>query len=62
MIYIFSVAFGNLRISGGGSSGKLEFQIYESDWGAVCLNGFSDATGDVTCAQLNLGQSQDVYC
>ena len=40
MVYIFSVAIGDLQINGGGSFGKLEFQIYESDWCAVCLNGF----------------------
>ena len=31
MIYIISVTSGDLWISGGGSSGKLEFQVYESD-------------------------------
>ena len=60
-IFIFYAAFGNLRISGGGSSGKLEFQNHDNSWGAVCLDGFDDDAGDVACAQLNHGRSQDIY-
>ena len=56
-----SIAYGNIRISGGGKSGQLEFQNSSGDWGAVCKDGFDDDAGDVACRQLGYTQSSDIY-
>ena len=48
------VGFGNLRISGGagGSSGVLEFGLYNGTWGYVCTTGFNSIAARVACRQL----------
>ena len=51
--------YGNIRISGGGDDGQLEF--YDGRWGAVCTDGFDDDAGDVACKQLGYLQSSNVY-
>lgn len=52
----------NVRISGGGSSGRLLFQHYNGDyWGTVCKDGFNDNAGDVACHQLGYAQASNVY-
>ena len=62
MVIISSyVAFGDLRISGGGKSGRLEFRRSSGSWVSVCRYGFDDDAGDVACRQLGYIQSTDVY-
>jgi len=56
-----SIAYGDLRISGGGKDGKLEFQVSYGDWRSICTDGFDDEAGDVACRQLGYVQSKDVY-
>ena len=54
----------NVRISGGGSSGKLLFQHYCSygdSWYTVCRDGFDDNAGDVACHQLGYAKASNVY-
>ena len=46
------IAYGDLRIDDGGSSGRLEFQRWDGTWGTVCDNGFNDDAADVACNQL----------
>ena len=46
------VGFGNLQISGGGSSGVLEFELYNDTWGYVCATGFNSNAARVACRQL----------
>ena len=55
---MLSVAYGDLRISGGGRSGLLQF--YDRGWGAVCKDGFDDDAGDVACRQLGYVRFSDV--
>ena len=54
-------SFGDVRITGGGDSGRLEFWSSSSRWGTVCRNGFNDDAADVACRQLDYVQSDDVY-
>jgi len=49
---VFAVEYGNPRISGGGNSGKLEFQRYDGSWGTVCDDGFDENAGEVACREL----------
>ena len=59
-MYFSTVYYGELRISGGSESGRLEF--YDgSKWGAVCTNGFGDVAGGVACRQLGYEKSSGVY-
>ncbi|XP_065905258.1 scavenger receptor cysteine-rich type 1 protein M130-like isoform X2 [Dysidea avara] len=44
--------FGELRINGGGDSGRLEFQLSDGTWGTVCDDGFDDNAGNAACKQL----------
>ena len=53
--------YGDLRIDGGGSSGRLEIQDERGDWGTICDRGFDDDAGDVACSQLGYAGSSDVY-
>ena len=53
--------YGDLRISGGGSSGRLEIQDRSGRWGTICDSGFDDNAGDVACSQLGYDRSSDVY-
>ena len=46
------LGYGDLRISGGGSSGLLEFRQNYSTWGYVCSNGFYSSAATVACQQL----------
>ena len=46
------VGYGDLRISGGGSSGRLEFRQYNGTWGYVCSRGFYNSAARVACRQL----------
>jgi len=54
------VDFGDLRIYGGGDSGRLEFQLNNGTWGTVCDSGFDDDAGDVACKQLGYRRSTDI--
>ena len=47
-----TVGSGDLRISGGGSSGLLEFRQNYSTWGYVCIDGFDSNAARVACRQL----------
>ena len=53
--------YGDLRISGGGSSGRLEIQNKAGRWGTICIRGFDDDAGDVACSQLGYDESSHVY-
>ena len=53
-------SFGDVRIAGGGDSGRLEFRN-NAQWGTVCKNGFDDDAADVACRQLDYVQADDVY-
>jgi len=46
------IAYGDLRIERGESSGRLEFQRRDGTWGTVCERGFNDDAADVACNQL----------
>ena len=46
------VGYGDLRISGGGSSGRLQFRQYDGTWGYVCSRGFYNDAANVACRQL----------
>ena len=54
-------SFGDVRISGGGDSGRLEFRSSNGQWGTVCRNGFDDDAADVACRQLDYVQADDLY-
>jgi len=54
------IAYGDLRINGGGSSGRLEFQNFDGRWGTVCDNGFDDDEADVACRQLGYRRASSV--
>jgi len=54
------IGFGDLRIYGGGDSGRLEFQLDNGTWGTVCDDGFDDDAGDVACEQLGYRRSSDI--
>ena len=58
---VFSIAFGDVRISEGHRSGRLEFQNDDGNWGTVCRGGFNNDAGDVACRQLGYVGSSDVY-
>ena len=55
------IAYGDLRIRGGGKSGRLEFKSYSSSWASVCRSGFNDYAADIACRQLGYLQSTDVF-
>ena len=46
------IGYGDLRISGGGSSGMLEFRQIDGTWGYVCSRGFDSSAARVACQQL----------
>ena len=47
------IGYGDLQISGGGgSSGLLEFRLYNDTWGYVCSTGFYSSAATVACRQL----------
>ena len=43
--------YGDLRISGGSYSGKLEFRS-NNTWGYVCSSGFNADAAVIACQQL----------
>ena len=53
--------YGDLRISGGGESGRLEIQDKHKRWGTICNKGFDDDAAYVACSQLGYSRSTDVY-
>ena len=53
--------YGNIKISGGGPVGKLEFQNVSGEWGAVCMTGFDADAGAVVCTQLGYEEYSGVY-
>ena len=55
------IAQGDIRISGGGKSGLLQFDKGDDDWGAACGFGFYDHAGSLACAQLGYEGSSDVF-
>ena len=57
----FILEYGDLRINGGGSSGRLEIEDRSGRWGTICDYGFDDDAGDVACSQLGYDRSSDVY-
>ena len=59
--YLSTASFGDVRITNGGDSGRLEFRGSNSLWGAVCRNGFDDDAADVACRQLDYVRANDVY-
>ena len=62
MVIISSyVAFGELKISGGNYSGRLEFRRSSGSWVSVCRDGFDDDAANVACRQLGYVQSSDIY-
>ena len=61
MSFVALVDYGDLRIYGGGDSGRLEFRLDNGTWGTVCNEGFDDDAGDVACIQLGYRQSSDVF-
>lgn len=46
------VEYGDVRISGGGSYGRLEFRQSDGTWGTICNRGFNDKAAEVACNQL----------
>ena len=56
-----NLEYGDLRINGGGKSGRLEIQDDDERWGTICNKGFDDDAGDVACSQLGYSRSSDVY-
>ena len=60
-IYIFSVAYGDLRIREGSDSGLLEFDAANDGWLPICRDGFDNDAGDVACRQLGYVEASDVY-
>ena len=53
--------YSDLRISGGGNSGRLEIQDEAGRWGTICSRGFDDDAGGVACSQLGYHRSSRVY-
>ena len=47
-----SAGYGEVRIEGGGESGRLEFKDNGGEWGTVCDHGFDREAGDVACKQM----------
>jgi len=60
VILLTAIDYGSLRITGGGDSGRLEFQDADGVWGTVCGHGFGDDAGDVACRQLGYLRAKDV--
>ena len=56
----FVIAFGDLRINGGGRSGRLEFRR-TTGWASVCRNGFDDDAAEVACNQLGYVRFSNVF-
>ena len=56
-----SLEYGDLRIDGGGRSGRLEIEDASGEWGTICDTGFDEDAGDVACSQLGYAGSSDVY-
>ena len=54
------IGYGDLRIDGGGESGRLEFRDYDGDWGTVCDHGFDREAADVACKQMGYRRSEKV--
>ena len=44
--------YGDLRISGGSYSGRLQFRSHNNTWGYVCSFGFNNDAAVVACRQL----------
>ena len=51
-VWLCTVGYGDLLISGGGSSGRLQFRQYDGTWGYVCSRGFDNDAARVACRQL----------
>ena len=52
--------YGQLRIEGGGDSGRLEFKDYDGNWGTVCDHGFDREVCAVACKQMGYRRSDKV--
>ena len=63
LVWLCTVGYGDLWISGGGSSGILQFRRYDGTWGYVCSNGFDNDAARVACRQLGYthGDYSTVY-
>lgn len=59
--YVGTAEYGELRISGGVSSGTLEFRERDGTWGYVCSNGFDSRAASVACQQLGYGYTASYY-
>ena len=57
----FPIAQGDIRISGGGKSGLLQYDKGDDDWGAICKSGFDDDTAVLACYQLGYKRSTDNF-
>ena len=55
------IAEGDIRISGGGKSGLLQYNKGDDDWGAICKYGIDDDAGDIACTQLGYRRSTDIF-
>ena len=51
--------YGDLRISGGGSSGRLKIRLHDGTWGYVCSRGFDSDADRVACQQLGYASGTD---
>ena len=52
MFMIITTAYGDVRISGVRTYGRLEFRRHNNSWGAVCSTGFDNNAALVACQQL----------
>ena len=57
----FPIAQGDIRISGGGRSGLLQYDNGDDDWGAICKSEFDDDTASLGCYQLGYKRSSDNF-
>ena len=49
----------NVRIEGGGFSGRLECQLSDGTWGTVCNRGFDLDAARAVCRQLGYSETSD---
>lgn len=61
VINLYILEYGDVRISGGGNSGRLEIQDENDEWGTICDNGFDSRAGDVACSELGYYKSSEVF-
>ena len=57
----FPIAQGDIRISGGGISGLLQYDNWDDDWGAICKSEIDDDAACLACYQLGYKRSSDNF-